>query len=96
MVEEVLNDIDVVHLMTAIPGAAGQPFLPHSLDKIKRLHNIIRDNKYDCLIEVDGGINIDTATLVRQAGANILVAGTAIYESSDVWASAALLLGEQQ
>lgn len=94
MVEEVLSDVDVVHLMTAIPGAAGQAFLPQSLNKIKRLHNIIRDNKYDCLIEVDGGITIETATSVRQAGANILVAGTAIYESSDVWASAAMLLGE--
>lgn len=93
MVEEVLHDVDVVLVMTAIPGSAGQPFLPHSLDKIKRLHNIIRDNNYNCFIEVDGGINIDNAKQVREAGANILVAGTAIYESSDVWASFALLKG---
>ena len=45
MVEDVLNDVDVVHLMTAIPGFAGQPFLPHSLDKIRRLRQLIRDGQ---------------------------------------------------
>ena len=84
MVEELLYDVDVVLLMTAIPGAAGQPLLKHSLDKIKRLHEIIRDNNYGCLLEVDGGVNIDNAQALREAGANILVAGTAIYKSTDV------------
>ena len=93
-IEEILYDVDVVLLMTAIPGAAGNPLLKHSLDKVKRLHNIIRENDYGCLIEVDGGVTIDNASSLREAGANILVAGTAIYESTDVWASAALLKGE--
>ena len=95
MVEELLYDVDVVLLMTAIPGAAGQPLLKHSLDKVKRLHNMIRDNGYQCLLEVDGGVTIENAQSLREAGANILVAGTAIYESTDVWASAELLKGEQ-
>ena len=94
MVEELLYDVDVVLLMTAIPGAAGQPLLKHSLDKIKRLHNMIRENDYGCLLEVDGGVTIENAQTLREAGANILVSGTAIYESMDVWASAALLKGE--
>lgn len=94
MVEELLYDVDVVLLMTAIPGAAGQPLLKHSLDKVKRLHNIIRENDYGCLLEVDGGVTIENAQTLREAGANILVAGTAIYESTDVWASVALLAGE--
>ncbi len=94
MIEELLYDVDVVLLMTAIPGAAGQPLLKHSLDKVKRLHNLIRENNYDCLLEVDGGVTIENAESLRQAGANILVSGTAIYESTDVWASAALLKGE--
>ena len=94
MVEELLYDVDVVLLMTAIPGAAGQPLLKHSLDKVKRLHKIIRDNNYKCLLEVDGGITIENAQSLREAGANILVSGTAIYDSTDVWASAALLKGE--
>ena len=93
-IEEILYDVDVVLLMTAIPGAAGNPLLKHSLDKVKRLHNIIRENNYGCLIEVDGGVTIDNAQSLHEAGANILVAGTAIYESTDVWASAALLKGE--
>lgn len=94
MVEELLYDVDVVLLMTAIPGAAGQPLLKHSLDKIKRLHNMIRENDYGCLLEVDGGVTIENAQTLREAGANILVSGTAIYESMDVWASVALLKGE--
>ena len=94
MIEELLYDVDVVLLMTAIPGAAGQPLLKHSLDKIKRLHNMIRENDYACLLEVDGGVTIENAQTLREAGANILVSGTAIYESMDVWASAALLKGE--
>ena len=93
-IEEVLNDVDVVHLMTAIPGAAGHLFLTHSLDKIRRLRQIIREKNYKCLIEVDGGITIETAKSVRQAGANILVAGTAIYDSTDVLASVAMLTGQ--
>ena len=94
MIEELLYDVDVVLLMTAIPGASGQPLLKHSLDKVKRLHDMIRENDYDCLLEVDGGVTIENAQALREAGANILVSGTAIYESTDVWASAALLKGE--
>lgn len=94
MIEELLYDVDVVLLMTAIPGAAGQPLLKHSIDKIKRLHNLIRENDYACLLEVDGGVTIENASTLREAGANILVSGTAIYESTDVWASVAMLKGE--
>ena len=94
MIEELLYDVDVVLLMTAIPGASGQPLLKNSLDKVKRLHKIIRENDYECLLEVDGGVNIENAQSLREAGANILVAGTAIYDSTDVLASTALLKGE--
>ncbi|MBD3878492.1 MAG: ribulose-phosphate 3-epimerase [Quinella sp. 1Q5] len=94
MIEELLYDVDVVLLMTAIPGSAGQPLLKHSLDKVKRLHNIIRENDYGCLLEVDGGVTIENAQALREAGANILVSGTAIYESTDVWASVSMLKGE--
>ena len=93
-IEEILYDVDVVLLMTAIPGAAGQPLLKHSLDKVKRLRNLIHENNYPCLIEVDGGVTIENAQSLREAGANILVSGTALYESTDVWASLAMLTGE--
>ena len=94
VLEEILYDVDVVLLMTAIPGAAGQPLLKNSLDKVKRLHKIIREKNYGCLLEVDGGVTIENAQSLREAGADILVSGTAIYESTDVWASIDLLKGE--
>ena len=94
MIEELLYDVDVILLMTAIPGASGQPLLKHSLEKVKRLHKMIRENDYNCLLEVDGGVTIENAQILREAGANILVSGTAIYESTDVWASVAMLKGE--
>ena len=94
MIEEILYDVDVILLMTAIPGASGQPLLKQSLDKVKRLHKIIRENDYKCFLEVDGGVTIENAQILREAGANILVAGTAIYDSTDVVASVQLLKGE--
>ena len=94
VLEEILYDVDVVLLMTAIPGAAGQPLLKNSFDKINRLHKIIREKNYGCLLEVDGGVTIENAKALREAGADILVSGTAIYESTDVWASIDMLKGE--
>ena len=94
VLEEILYDVDVVLLMTAIPGAAGQPLLKNSFDKINRLHKIIREKNYGCRLEVDGGVTIENAKALRDAGADILVSGTAIYESTDVWASIDMLKGE--
>ena len=94
MLEELLPIADVVLVMTANPGAAGQRLIKSTLNKIKKLHEIIRNENYDCYLEADGGINIETAASVREAGANILVAGTAIYESTDVLASVSKIAGE--
>ena len=94
VLEEILYDVDVVLLMTAIPSESGQPLLKHSIDKVKRLHKIIREKNYGCLLEVDGGVTIENAKALREAGADILVSGTAIYESTDVWASIDMLKGE--
>lgn len=95
MLEEILPIADVVLVMTANPGSAGQSLIKSTLHKIKRLHEIIRNENYNCVLEADGGINIETAASVRQAGANVLVAGTAIYESTDVLASASKITGEE-
>ena len=95
MLEELLPIADVVLVMTANPGSAGQRLIDSTLKKIKKLHEIIHTNNYDCYLEADGGINIETAAAVREAGANILVAGTAIYESTDVLASLSRLTGEE-
>lgn len=84
LVEELLPELDMVLLMTVNPGFGGQQFLPSVLDKIERLSAIIEGNDFAVDIEVDGGINEETAKLVVAAGANVLVAGSAIYNAPDI------------
>ncbi|MDA0733306.1 MAG: ribulose-phosphate 3-epimerase [Chloroflexi bacterium] len=79
-IEEVLQFLDIVLVMTVNPGYGGQSFIPAALDKIKRLRRIIEENAYAAQIEVDGGIKADhTAQDSVRAGSTILVAGTAIF-----------------
>ena len=84
MIEELLQDLDMVLIMTVNPGFGGQKFIASTLDKIHMLSHTIHDMGYDCDIEVDGGINEETAALVTSAGANVLVAGSAVYGAPDV------------
>jgi len=84
MIEEVLSDVDMVLLMTVNPGFGGQKFIPQMLDKITRLRKIINDRHLTVDIQVDGGINSETARQVIAAGGNILVAGSAIYQADDI------------
>ena len=74
-----LDKIDMVLIMTVEPGFGGQKLIPETIDKIKELRKV--RPKLD--IEVDGGINIETAKLVKEAGANILVAGTAVFKAEN-------------
>ena len=83
MLEYVLGDLNLVLLMTVNPGFGGQAFIHAVLPKIKRLRQMIVDRKLDVAIEVDGGINPETVPLVSAAGADILVAGSAIFGSDD-------------
>ena len=87
MIEELVQDVDMVLIMTVNPGFGGQEFIPSTLDKIHMLSHEIHDLGYDCDIEVDGGINPETAALVTSAGANVLVAGSAIYGADDAKAA---------
>lgn len=82
-IEEVLPDLEMVLLMTVNPGYGGQKFIPATLDKIARLKEMIASRGLNIDIEVDGGINADTAKLVKEKGANVLVAGSAIYGAAD-------------
>ena len=84
MIEELLPEVDMVLIMTVNPGFGGQKFIESQLEKIHMLYHTIQDMDFDCDIEVDGGINAETSKLVRQAGANILVAGSAVYGADDV------------
>lgn len=91
LIEEILPDLDMVLLMTVNPGFGGQKFLPAVLDKIERLKAIIDGNDFAVDIEVDGGINAETAKLVIAAGANVLVAGSAVYNAADTGEAIAAL-----
>ena len=79
-----LDQLDLVLVMSVEPGFGGQKFIESQLDKIHMLRHTIQDMGFECDIEVDGGINEETSLLVRQAGANVLVAGSAIYGAEDV------------
>lgn len=82
-ITDLLPITDVVLVMTVEPGFGGQSFMADMLPKIKQLRNLIDDNKYDCFIEVDGGINIDTAKQCLQAGADVLVSGNSVFAAEN-------------
>lgn len=80
---EYLPLLDVVLVMTVEPGFGGQSFMEDMLPKISSLRKIIDDNKYNCLIEVDGGINVKTAKQCLEYGADALVSGNSIFAAED-------------
>ena len=83
MVKPVLEELDLLLLMTVNPGFGGQKFISSVLPKIEEAKKFIKENKLKAEIEVDGGINPETAKLVKKAGATILVAGDAIFKSKN-------------
>ncbi|MEZ4223132.1 MAG: ribulose-phosphate 3-epimerase [Polyangiaceae bacterium] len=79
----VLADVDLVLVMSVNPGFGGQKFLPAALPKLRALRHRIEEHGYDVLLEVDGGVTPDTAPLVAEAGADVLVAGSAVFGAKD-------------
>jgi len=94
MIEHILEDVDLVLLMTVNPGFGGQKFIHTVLPKIKRVAQLVKERKLNIEIEVDGGVNEQTAILCREAGANVLVAGSAIYNKEDRAAAIRAIRGE--
>jgi ribulose-phosphate 3-epimerase len=88
VLEEILQDVEQVLIMTVNPGFGHQHFLPTTLPKIRRVRQMIKQVKSGCDVEVDGGIEAKTAPLAVAAGANVLVAGTAIFGESEGVATA--------
>jgi len=86
--EEILQDIEQVLIMTVNPGFGHQHFLPTTLPKIRHVRQLIEQIKPGCDLEVDGGIDAESAPLAVAAGANVLVAGTAIFGENDEVAAA--------
>lgn len=78
-----LPEIDYILLMSVNPGFGGQEFIPHTLTKIRKLKKIKEDGDFNFLIQVDGGVNADTGKQCVDAGADILVAGSYIFDSKD-------------
>jgi len=81
--EWMMPDLDLVVIMSVNPGFGGQTFIPHTLDKIRALRKMIDANHYKALIQIDGGVNNKSVTDIVSAGADVLVAGSAIFGSSD-------------
>ena len=82
-IQHIIADIDMVLLMSVNPGFGGQTFIPEVLPKIKKVKEMAEEKGIEIEIEIDGGVNRETAKLCMEAGANVLVAGSAIYNQED-------------
>ena len=83
VIKDVLNQIDLVLIMSVYPGFGGQKFMPEVIEKITNLKRIKDDLKLNFDIEVDGGVNFDNNQMIIEAGANILVSGTTIFKENN-------------
>ncbi|MDD4514356.1 ribulose-phosphate 3-epimerase [Massilibacteroides sp.] len=83
LLEDIIQDLDMVLLMSVNPGFGGQKFIEHSVEKTAALKKMITDRELKTLIEVDGGINLETGKRLLKAGADVLVAGNAVFKAKD-------------
>lgn len=83
LLEDILPDVDMVLLMSVNPGFGGQRFIEHSVEKTARLKEMILRKNLSTLIEVDGGVNLETGRRLVEAGADVLVAGSFVFKSPD-------------
>lgn len=93
LLEDILLDLDYVLLMSVNPGFGGQSFIEHSYEKISRLKEMITKQGASCLIEIDGGVTTKNARALEAAGADILVAGSAVFGAPDKLAAMQLIRG---
>lgn len=83
VLEEIASDLDLVMLMSVNPGFGGQKFIPSMVEKTRKLKQLLKRNDSKALIEVDGGVNRETGRLLVEAGADVLVAGSAVFNAAD-------------
>lgn len=83
MLKDIINDVYMVLLMSVNPGFGGQKFIEHSIEKVRELRELITLSGSDALIEVDGGVNLETGARLVAAGADVLVAGSAVFAAPD-------------
>lgn len=83
MLVDMIRDVDMVLLMGVNPGFGGQQFIEHTIDKVRELRQLIDSTGSHALIEVDGGVNLETGRRLVEAGADVLVAGNAVFKAED-------------
>jgi ribulose-phosphate 3-epimerase len=83
LVDEIIKDIDLLMIMSVNPGFGGQVFIQNIFEKIKKARNLIDDKAPNVLLEVDGGVKLENIRLLKEAGIDIFVAGSAIFKSKD-------------
>lgn len=83
MLEDIVEDVDMILLMSVNPGFGGQTFIPNTINKLQKLRELISKSNNKPLIEIDGGVNAETAPLLAKAGADIVVAGSYVFGSQD-------------
>lgn len=83
VLEDIICNVDLVLLMSVNPGFGGQKFIPHTFNKVRALRKIIDSNNSKALIQVDGGVGLDNWKQLREAGADVLVAGSAVFGAED-------------
>ncbi|MBL7760603.1 MAG: ribulose-phosphate 3-epimerase [Sediminibacterium sp.] len=91
LLADIIADLDLVCLMSVNPGFGGQKFIPHTLHKIQQLKAMITEKNAQTLIEIDGGVTLENAPSIIQAGADVLVAGNTVFKSADPVATIAAL-----
>ena len=84
LLADIISDVDMVLLMSVNPGFGGQKFIPHTLNKVRELRELIARTGSQALIEVDGGVNLQTGAQLVEAGADVLVAGNAVFKAPDM------------
>jgi ribulose-phosphate 3-epimerase len=83
-IEDILDELDLILIMTVNPGFGGQKFIPQSLDKLRRLQNILQEKGLTHIeVEVDGGVKLDNIKEISDAGAELLVSGSGIFNQPD-------------
>jgi ribulose-phosphate 3-epimerase len=83
LLKDILQDVDMVLLMSVNPGFGGQSFIPHTINKIKRMREMIDEQLLNVKIEIDGGVTLDNAKRIIEAGADVLVAGSTVFKATD-------------
>ncbi len=95
LLEDILPMADLICMMTVNPGYGGQKFIDSSIDKLQRLRAMIDRKELDTLIEIDGGVTLDNAPPLIEAGADVLVAGSTVFKAEDPKGTIGLLKGEK-